>query len=448
MLLVLLLFTLTMCLHQVLDRKLSNLHSKYENVNLDKFDNCDYVHKITDVCQTDLVVIQLNIRGFGSKRSDLIDLIDTSVHSRNPDVLMLSETWLTPFSPKLVIPGYELFHQDRMDKRGGGITILVSNKLRCCIRSDLSSKLKESECITIDITLKNGSHCIISSMYRPPNSDIPTFLASYNSLVCAMKRDCPKGIIIGLDHNLDFLKSSKHCTTNDFIQNNLDFGLIPTITRPTRITQSSATLIDNIIVSQNLCGSFVSSVLVRDISDHLPTVCVLGSLVSAKKEPLVVKCRDMQLKNISALKRELSKHNWKDELVDSSPSKNIENIHATLTGAIDHCIPYKEHTIRQKQIRREPWLIASIKISVDRNKRLYGKMLRHECSQEKYKKYNKLLRKIIRTAKVRFYNEMCWEYKEQTRKLWGLINEITGKKNDKTGAIEYLDIDGIKEYSS
>ena len=139
-------------------------------------------------------------------------------------------------------------------------------------------------------------------MYRPPNSDIPTFLASYNSLVCAMKRECPKGIIIGLDHNLDFLKCSKHCTTNDFIQNNLDVGLIPTITRPTRIMKTSATLIDNIIVSQNLCGSFISSVLVRDTSDHLPTVCVLSSLVSTKKEPLVVKCRDTRLKNVCTKK--------------------------------------------------------------------------------------------------------------------------------------------------
>ena len=165
MLFALLLFILTMCLHPVLDRKLSELHNKYENVNLDEFDNCDYVHKITDVCQTDLVVIQLNIRGIGSKRSQLIDLIDTSVQSRHPDVLMLSETWLTPFSPKLVILGYKLFHQDRTNKKGGGIAILVSSKLRCCIRSDLSSKLKESECITVDIALKNGSHCIISSMY-------------------------------------------------------------------------------------------------------------------------------------------------------------------------------------------------------------------------------------------------------------------------------------------
>ena len=193
--------------------------------------------KITDVGVTDLVVLQLNI-GISSKKTDLIDLIDTSVQGRQPDVLLLSETWLTPYLPKISIPGYELFHQDRIDKRGGGVAILISNKLRCCVRNDLSSKLKESECITVDIALKNGNHCLVSSMYRPPNSDIPNFLASYNSLICAMKRERPKGIIVGLDHNLDFLKSSKHCTTNDFIQNNLDFGLVPTITRPTRITKN------------------------------------------------------------------------------------------------------------------------------------------------------------------------------------------------------------------
>ena len=146
-------------------------------------------------------------------------------------------------------------------------------------------------------------------MYHPPNSNIPTFLASYNSLICAIKKENPKGIIIGLDHNLDFLKSGKHCTTNDFIQNNLDFGVIPMITRPTRVTKTSTTLIDNIIVSQNLCGSYVSSILVSDTSDHLPTVCVIGSLDLSKKEPMVVRCRDTRLKNISVLKKQLMQHN-------------------------------------------------------------------------------------------------------------------------------------------
>ena len=170
------------------------------------------------------------------------------------------------------------------------------NQLRHCARPDLSSNLDESECITVDIKLKNGSHYIVSSMYRPPNSDIPTFIASYSSLLCAIKKDNPKGIIVGLDHNLDFLKANRHNITNEFIQCNLDFGLIPTITRPTRITKTSATLIDNIIVSQNLYGSFISSILINDTSDHLLTVCVLDSVKLSKKEPMVIRSRDTRKK--------------------------------------------------------------------------------------------------------------------------------------------------------
>ena len=218
-----------MCLHPTIDRKLSTLYDKYENASLDEFDNCDYIHSVTDVKCTDLVVMQLNIRGIGSKKSWLIDLIDTSVQKKQPDILLISETWLTPFSPKLDIPSYDLYRQDRVHKKGGGVAILASSKLHCNIRLDLTSKLEESECITIEIMLGNGGHCIVSSMYCPPNSDTSTFLASYNLLICAMKKERPRGIIIGLDHNLDFLKSDKHQATNDFIQNNLDFGLIPTV---------------------------------------------------------------------------------------------------------------------------------------------------------------------------------------------------------------------------
>ena len=65
-------------------------------------------------------------------------------------------------------------------------------------------------------------------------------------------------------------------------------------------------------------------------------------------------------------------------------------------------------------------------------------MLRHEYSPEKYKEYNNTLHKTLRQAKKKFYTDMCYEYKCQTKKLWGLINEISGKKNDKTGLIEYL----------
>ena len=43
---------------------------------------------------------------------------------------------------------------------------------------------------------------------------------------------------------------------------------------------------------------------------------------------------------------------------------------------------------------------------------------------------------------------MCYEYKSQTKKLWGLINEIARKNNNKSCLIEYLKINEVREYSA
>ena len=312
-------FVLIMCLHPNKDRKLSTMYDKYHNESIDEFDNYDYVYSVNDVENSDLVVMQLNVRGISSKKSQLIDLLEHSVHNKEVDIVLISETWLSDCSPAINIPGYELHRQDRVHKKGGGVAILTSSKLRRARRPNLSSKL--------EIILRNGDRCLVSSMYRPPNSDTATFLASYNSLICVMKKENPKGIIIGLDHNLDFLKAEKHQATTDLIQNNLDFGLIPTVTRPTRITNCSATLIDNIIVSQNLCGAYTSNILINDTSDHLPIVCVLSSLFSIKKEPVVIKSRDTRLHNLVALRRQIEEHDWELMLKDPSLDKNMELVH-------------------------------------------------------------------------------------------------------------------------
>ena len=262
------------------------------------------------------------------------------------------------------------------------------------------------------------------------------------------KRTKPTNIIIGLDHNLDFLKSSKHQWTADFIQNNLDFGLIPTVTRPTRITKSSATLIDNVFVSQNLCGSYVSSILLNDTSDHLPTVCSISNIKTNKRVPLYITSRDTRPKNMEALKRQLTEHDWTYELSSNSVTECMTRFQETLTESVEYCTPVREHKVNTKQQRREPWLTSGLKISIEKNKRLYSKMMHGSVTREKYTDYNKMLRNTIRRTKMQFYQEMCNRYKSQTRKLWGVINEIAGKANDKSNLVEYLKIDGVREYNA
>ena len=328
--------------------------------DLEKFDTCDYIYTVKHVHQDDLIVMQLNIRGLYNKISLLKNLLSSCADGRTPDIVLLSETWLTPTSPPITIPGYDLVHSCRSHKRGGGVGILVSKRLRYTKCRTITSSMVENENITIELELRSHEKCIVSSMYRPPNVNIQSFQCCYNSLICEMNKLHPKAIIIGLDHNLDFLKSESHSGTCQFIQNNLDFNLIPTITRPTRVTRNSATLIDNILVSQSLCGRYDSGILVDDISDHMPTVCVIKFLKGAGKDPVQIKSRDTRPRNMAALKGHLQSYDWHTLLATSEVNSAMSKLDEILQHEVDLCIPEVTRTLKRRQVRREPWITAGV----------------------------------------------------------------------------------------
>ena len=53
------------------------------------------------------------------------------------------------------------------------------------------------------------------------------------------------------DFNIDILKVNLHAQTNEFVNDVFSQGFLPKITRPTRITPHSATLIDHIYSNDN-----------------------------------------------------------------------------------------------------------------------------------------------------------------------------------------------------
>ena len=84
-----------------------------------------------------------------------------------------------------------------------------------------------------------------------------------------------KQLILGMDHNLNLLKSNSHTLTQKFLDIIISNGLLPSITWPTRITQQTATLIDNIFISEVLQLNFDSAILIHNISDHLPILALM-----------------------------------------------------------------------------------------------------------------------------------------------------------------------------
>ena len=67
------------------------------------------------------------------------------------------------------------------------------------------------------------------------------------------------------------MNHQSHNLTGQFLDMMYSNTFFPLITRPTRITSHSATLIDNIF-QNSLETNLLSSLLFTDISDHLPNL--------------------------------------------------------------------------------------------------------------------------------------------------------------------------------
>ncbi len=70
--------------------------------------------------------------------------------------------------------------------------------------------------------------------------------------------------------NIDLLKFGSHRKTSDYLDNLFSYGYLPLITRPTRVSKSSATLIDHIYIN-DLTSIGHAGIIITDVADHFGT---------------------------------------------------------------------------------------------------------------------------------------------------------------------------------
>ena len=76
------------------------------------------------------------------------------------------------------------------------------------------------------------------------------------------------------DFNINLLNYDSHSETNNFINLTISHYLLPHILHPTRVTDHSAIIIDNIF-SNSLESDTISGSLLSQISDHFPQFLVI-----------------------------------------------------------------------------------------------------------------------------------------------------------------------------
>ena len=418
------------------------------------FDECDYLDltdtNSLDIKECDLNLIHLNIRGIISKQSKLTSMLQNCIGKHLIHIATINETWLTKDNEHLLnIPDYNVIKKNRIGKKGGGVCILVHKSLYYKELDAINnSKFKHIEQISIELKLQS-KNLLISSLYRPPNTNVTEFNVEYGNYLRKLQTT-KLDIVIGLDHNLDLLKIETHKPTQDFFNTNIDNQLFPTITKPTRITETTATLLDNLIVNLALNQNYQSGILVEDISDHLPCILILKERKFEQKEPIKITTRSMTDKNIASINEHLSNIPWECVLTSDSVDENFNRFHKLLLESVEENTTVKNITIPYKQRLKEPWMTTGIKKSITKKLQLYKQTLKKTCSQQvrqKYKDYRNTLQKIMRQAKMNYYNNKCLESKTNTKRLWKLINEIIGKKNKSETTIDAIKVDNILRHS-
>ena len=90
-------------------------------------------------------------------------------------------------------------------------------------------------------------------------------------------------VMIGSDQNFNYANIENHGPTRNLLDSFISSGFIPTITKPTRITHTTSTLIDNIYIKTKQPDQLTSGILNIDLSDHLPIFTFIGTQICAKR---------------------------------------------------------------------------------------------------------------------------------------------------------------------
>lgn len=248
-----------------------------------------YIKKISSnqIMKNSFSLIHFNIRS-APRNLDKVEKLFSTLEM-DFTVVALSETWLNCNNYHChSLPGYNMESNFRSDRIGGGVSLLVKESVDYVLREDLSVFQSNFESLFIEIGQEQGllkaKGIIIGVIYRPPGMNVDDFTLILSDILDKLKLESKLVYMCG-DFNVNLLQSDTHLPTASFIDAMYSASYFPFITKPTRVTEQSATLIDNIFCNDIQHYVHVNGILCNDITDHYPIFCInQGNPISSQSK--------------------------------------------------------------------------------------------------------------------------------------------------------------------
>ncbi len=421
---------------------LNNNDSPYYGANLDCIYSNSNTLKITVGCK-DLLVLTINIQSITAKFNELEELLyNLSCSNVIPDVICLQELWQFPQNANFALRGYHplVYKLRGNNTQGGGVGVYVKEGLSVTVLENYSIFLDRIyESIIVQI-LDGNQKYIVGSIYRPGSSPTLTqseqtnnfFEIFANTLEQLNTKNTP--VYLFGDFNLDILTFDSNPLVNDYINLLFSHGFLQIITKPTRCTSSSGTLIDHCITNATH-REHLSRIITNKISDHFPILYKINKNES-RKNPKIVQFRDFSDVNINNFKLYLSSLDWGSIYEIDDTQIVCNKIMENFNHAFELFFPLKIQRFNKNVHRKEPWFSKGLLVS-RRNKNqlnIQASEFPSELNNQKFKKYASVYKKLVREAKKIYFRTQLQKNQANLKKTWALIRNATNLKPSKSSS--------------
>jgi hypothetical protein len=379
--------------------------------------NIGYSNSISPIDKNFLNVLYLNARSIRNKFDELTTMIYTTSQKLTKPLhaIVITENWIYDSEAMFFnIRGYKSFHCNRIGRRGGGVSIYVNDELhasvsRNFVRDDNNYLLLELPEFNLNLLGIYRSHASVFS------SVTDCFESEFSSL---------RNVIVVGDLNInlcDFDDPDVQIYRSLTNANGLFF--LNNSSYPTRVSNTIQTVIDH-VATDMIDGRYWLSYLDWSLSDHKTLLLTFDRSVPPKQNNLVRTFVDYRTisDNVDLLQHVCTALDFDDFI------SKLSNVIVGHTST---------RTILVKVNPRKKYISSEIIAMISKKEKFYRLMRRYPENlffNNRYRTLRNIVRYRIRDAKRIYYENSLRGCLSDSRKTWGIVNELISGKDKKAAS--------------
>lgn len=357
-------------------------------------------------------MVCLNAQGFIKHKDEIENVL---IGKFRPSIMGFTETHVTNMieDRELEIKGYVCVREDSKSNRTGGVILYVESTIKFEVIA-INTCDSNWWSLTIRVNDKNYKGTLMLFYHSPSGSDAK--FIEFLEEIC--NDDLLNGSVILMgDFNID-MKVKNYCQ-NKLIRIMNSVGLKQLVNEPTRIVNTSETIIDLVFTNEEI------EVTVEHeprITDH-SVIVVYWGVCEKKSESRVIVSRNYKRMDMEKFMRLI------DCSVNVIEGNNVNDLANLIINAIVKCLdevaPRKKITLQSKW-RGKQWFSEVIRQMVIRRDEAY-KLARISKSNDDWELFRQLRNKVVdecRKAKRNYLESSLDKNKKNPRLMWRSLREM------------------------